>query len=157
VEEFQMKLSHRRLIACLCIVALALSGCGQQVAQEAATTNSKEQPSRLEPIDGTDQSRVILTEQAADRLDIHTVDVRQIDVEGAQHTAIPYAAVVYDTEGSAWVYTSPSPLTYVRCALDVESIDGETAILSDGPPVGMPVVTVGAAELYGAEFEFQAD
>jgi len=28
-------------------------------------------------------------------------------------------------------------------------------VLSEGPPVGTLVVTVGGAELYGAEFEFQ--
>jgi hypothetical protein len=46
-------------------------------------------------------------------------------------------------------------LTFVRHALEVEAIEGNEAILSEGPPAGTLVVTVGTAELYGAEFEFQ--
>jgi hypothetical protein len=33
----------------------------------------------------------------------------------------------------------------------VERVVGDLAVLSDGPPVGTPVVTVGAALLYGTE------
>jgi hypothetical protein len=33
----------------------------------------------------------------------------------------------------------------------VDSIRGGVAVLSVGPPAGTPVVTVGAAQLYGAE------
>jgi len=152
-----MKPSHLWLATSLFIVALPLAGCGPKAAQEASAAAPREAPSRVEAIDGTDLSRVILTEEAAERLDIHTEQVQQTELDGSLHTAIPYAAVVYDIEGAAWAYTSPTPLTFVRSALDVESIDGDMAILSDGPAVGTPVVTVGAAELYGAEFEFQAD
>jgi hypothetical protein len=39
----------------------------------------------------------------------------------------------------------------VRSAIDVASIEGDRALLTSGPPVGTTVVTVGVAELYGAE------
>jgi hypothetical protein len=42
-------------------------------------------------------------------------------------------------------------LTYVREEVTVADIDGDSAILSSGPDVGAVVVTVGAAELLGAE------
>jgi hypothetical protein len=42
-------------------------------------------------------------------------------------------------------------LTFERQRIGIERIVGDLAVLSEGPPVGTPVVTVGAALLYGAE------
>jgi hypothetical protein len=42
-------------------------------------------------------------------------------------------------------------LTYTRHPVTVEAIDGDQAILADGLTPGTEVVTVGVAELYGAE------
>jgi hypothetical protein len=64
---------------------------------------------------------------------------------------VPYGAVYYDAGGAAWVYVNGRPLTYERRRIAIERIAGELAILSEGPPVGTPVVSVGAALLYGAE------
>lgn len=64
---------------------------------------------------------------------------------------IPYSAVYYDAKGVAWTYISTKPLTYERHRIIVERVVGDLAVLSDGPPVGTPVVTVGAPLLYGAE------
>jgi hypothetical protein len=36
-------------------------------------------------------------------------------------------------------------------------IDDDTAVLSNGPPVGTEVVTVGSQELYGSEYEVEED
>jgi hypothetical protein len=146
-----MNASHRWLIAGLLLGGTLLAGCGPRGAQPEAV---KEEPSRLEPIDGTEMSRVILTEEAADRLDIQTDAVTQENVDGAEHTVIPYSAVLYDVQGGAFAYTNPEPFTYVRAPLEIDKIDGDMAILTDGPAVGTAVVTVGATELYGAEFEF---
>ncbi len=59
---------------------------------------------------------------------------------------------MYDPEGGTWVYTNPEPLVFERAAITVDFIDGETAALLKGPAEGTLVVTVGSAELYGAEF-----
>jgi hypothetical protein len=59
--------------------------------------------------------------------------------------------VLYDAKGATWVYTNPSPLTFVRHAIHIDHIQGDLAVLSDGPPVGTALVIVGAAELFGAE------
>jgi hypothetical protein len=64
---------------------------------------------------------------------------------------VPYGAVYYDAKGAAWVYVNPGPLTFERQRITVERIVGELAVLAEGPPVGTPIVTVGAALLYGAE------
>jgi hypothetical protein len=69
----------------------------------------------------------------------------------AMQKVVPYSAVYYDAKGAAWVYVSTRPLTFERRRISVERVIGELAILSEGPPAGMAVVTVGAALLYGAE------
>jgi hypothetical protein len=68
-----------------------------------------------------------------------------------QLKVIPYAAVLYDVHGETWVYTSLEPLIYVRHSISVDYIEGDVAVLSEGPPAGTEVVMAGAAELFGAE------
>jgi len=70
---------------------------------------------------------------------------------------VPYAAVVYDSDGSTWAYIEAAPRTYVRRAIVVDSIVGGTAYLRSGPPVGTPVVVVGAPELLGAEYQIAGE
>ncbi len=67
-------------------------------------------------------------------------------------TAIPLAAVIYDPKGRPWTYTIAGPRTYVRKAIVIDRISGDTVLLRSGPPVGTPVVIVGASELLGAEY-----
>ena len=64
---------------------------------------------------------------------------------------VPYGAVYYDAKGTPWVYVNTKPLTYERRPVRVERIVGDVAVLSEGPDVGTPVVSVGAALLFGAE------
>lgn len=64
---------------------------------------------------------------------------------------VPYSAVYYDTKGVPWVYVNTKPLTYERQRITVKRVVGNLAVLSDGPAVGTPVVTVGASLLYGTE------
>jgi hypothetical protein len=70
---------------------------------------------------------------------------------GMQRQVIPYSAVLYDLNGETWVYTNPEPLVFVRQPVSVDYIEGDLAVLSDGPPAGTQVATVGVAELYGAD------
>ena len=66
---------------------------------------------------------------------------------------VPYASVLYGVNGDTWIYTSPEPLVFVRHAVEVDYIDEGWAVLSDGPPAGTSVVSIGVAELYGTEFK----
>ncbi len=68
-----------------------------------------------------------------------------------KHKVVPYSAVYYDGKGKPWVYVNGTPLTYERRPIAVERIMGDLAVLSEGPSVGTPVVTVGAAMLWGVE------
>jgi len=95
---------------------------------------------------------VILTAEAAKRLDIQTAPVHDAQVRGKLRKVVPYAAVFYDLNGATWVYINLEPLNFVRASISVDYIDGDLAVLSDGPPSGTEVVTVGAPELYGTEF-----
>lgn len=71
---------------------------------------------------------------------------------GGQQKVIPYGAVIYDLHGETWVYTNPERLVFVRHPIVVEYIEGDQAVLMEGPAVGVEVATVGVAELYGTEF-----
>jgi hypothetical protein len=143
---------NRWMIVVLIIAAaLTLTACGAQTTQTAEGSSSS-QPARVERTAGTDLSRVILSAQAAKRLGIETVPVQDAQVQGKLRKVVPYAAVFYDLNGKTWVYTNPDPLTFVRASISVDSIDGDLAVLSEGPPSGTQVVIVGAPELYGTEF-----
>ena len=132
-----MKPIHRLFIAFL-IVAALLSACGAKTEGPP-----KISPSELKPIEGTDLSRVILTEKAAERIGVETVT--------ASGSTVPYAAVIYDTEGNTWVYTNPEPLTFVRAPIVIDHIEGDTAFLAEALDSSINVVTVGVAEIYGTE------
>jgi hypothetical protein len=139
-----------RWIAVVPIVAccVTLGAC-----KPAAVKATEIKPAHVEAIAGTELHKVTLTARAAERLDIKTDRVQEMVVGGAKRKVVPYAAVLYDPRGETWVYTSPEPLVFVRHRIHVEYISGDRAVLSEGPPVGTAVVTVGAAELFGAEFE----
>lgn len=134
-----MKRIKALLIVVLLFTGLLLSACGGQVP----VTGEKISPSQLEPIEGTDLSRVILTEKAAERIGVETVPVSEL--------VVPYSAVIYDTEGNTWVYTNPAPLTFVRAPVVIDRIEGDQAFLSQPLKSGDPIVTVGVIEIYGAE------
>lgn len=66
--------------------------------------------------------------------------------------AVPFSAIVYDIQGGTWVYTNPSPNTYVRQRVELKTVLDNKAVLSRAPATGTKIVTVGAAELFGTEF-----
>jgi hypothetical protein len=140
------------MIALLIIVAvLTLTACATQESQ-TSTSSKSSPPARVEPMKGTNLSRVILTEQAAKRLGIETAVVRDTQIQGKLRKVVPYTAVFYDLNGNTWVYTNPEPLAFVRSSIGVDYIESNLAVLSEGPPSGTKVVTVGSPELYGTEF-----
>ena len=133
-----MKYINRWLLITLVLAGFLLSACGPK---ESAT--EKISPSQLEPIEGTDLSKVILTEKAAERIGIKTAP--------ANGTSVPYSAVIYDIEGNTWIYTNPEPLTFVREQIVIDHIEGDMAILAERLPSDLNVVTVGVPELWGTE------
>jgi hypothetical protein len=133
-----MKRIQLFMLMLIMLAALGLAACGPKT-----TTTEKINPSTLEDIEGSELKRVILTEKAAERIGVETVP--------ANRMAVPYAAVIYDIEGNTWVYTNPEPLTFVRAPIVVDYIEGDQAFLAQGLETDAPIVTVGVAEIYGAE------
>ena len=141
-----MRASHGWFVALLIIAVLQLNACDPK-----PVTTEKVNPVKLESIEGSDLKRVVLTEKAVERIDVQTVPVKEELVNGVTRIVVPYKAVIYDLHGETWLYTSPTPLTFVRESIIVDSIDGDRAILVSGPVLGTEVVIVGVAELFGAE------
>jgi len=136
------------IVLSLMITSMLLSACGP-----AAVVEETDKPVSLEPIAGTDLNRLTLTEKAAERLGLETAPV----VAEAGQVVVPYAALLYDPSGQAWVYVNVGPLAFERQAITVDSIQGDQVFLSEGPEAGANVVTLGATELYGSESEFEEE
>ena len=136
-----------RPLVAIAVVGLVSVGCSSDKAADKAQS-----PAKVEAVAGSDVKSVTLTEDAAKRIALTTAPVRDGPSGGAPGgKVIPYAAVLYDAKGATWTYTNPQALVFVRQKITVDRISGEDAILTDGPGAGVAVVTVGAAELYGAE------
>jgi hypothetical protein len=127
------------------IIGLLLCGCGESVTDEQVL----DEPAKVEHIKGTDVSRVTLTRDAAGRIDLQTASVKRT----GKLAVVPSGALLIDPEGVYWVYANPEPLVFVRREISVDHETGSKAFISKGPPAGTRVVTVGVAELYGAETE----
>jgi hypothetical protein len=135
------------LVGTLIMAGLLLGACGQT----SSATAGKIAPAKVEKVDGTEFNRVVLTDKAAQRLNIQTAPVREEQLNGTQRKVIPYSAVIYGLKGETWTYTSPAPLTFVRQLITIDHIDGDNVFLVDGPPAGTMIVTVGVPELYGTD------
>jgi hypothetical protein len=136
--------------AVLVLTGIPLAGC---VSAPAAGSAAEQKIATVEPIPGASVSRVMLSADAAHRIGLTTDVVREAVVAGLTRKVVPYSAVLYDATGKAYAYASPQPLVYLRVPLEIDYIEGDLAVLNDGPPVGTAVVTVGAPELLGTEFE----
>lgn len=142
-----MKPINALIVLVLLSTSLMLSACGAPSVD--IEVSEEEGPVKVEHLDGVQPTRVTLTEDAAQRLDIQTVP--------AQGNVIPYAALLYDTEGNTWVYVNPEPFVFLRSPVTVDHIEGGQAFLSKELPSGSVVVTIGAAELFGSETEFEEE
>ena len=142
-----------RINKLLLVVLIILVGLLFYQNKQKTETSVKSVPAIVEPISGTQLNRVTLTTKAAERLDIKTIPVREEWVVSSNRVrkVVPYASIIYDLNGKTWVYTSPETLVFVRNPISVDYIDGDLAVLSEGPQAGTLVVTVGVAELYGID------
>ena len=139
--------TRRSLFVIALVAASALAGCN--TATPSAETAEGDEPAHVEHVEGSELALVSLTQRAAERLGIRTAPVE----ESGGKLLVPYGSVYWDAEGGAWAYVEEEPLHYMRHPLSIESIDGDTAVLTDGPPAGSTVVSVGTVELIGTEFE----
>jgi hypothetical protein len=131
------------IVALSVAAGVGLAGCGQaQGADKAAA----EVASVDLPQDGG-PGLITLSGAAEKRLDVRTAAVTQ----GPAGPVIPYAAVVYEADGSSWAFVRTEALTYQRAPIAISGITGDQVTLTSGPPAGTEVVIMGAAELVGVE------
>jgi hypothetical protein len=77
----------------------------------------------------------------------------ELPYKGTTRKSVPFSSIIYNERGEPWVYTRPEALTYVRHRVEIDYINGDVALLKDGPPAGTEVVAVGASLLLGAEMK----
>jgi hypothetical protein len=135
-------------VAGLVVVGLGLTGCQTVAAGANPTAEVAAAAAVVEEVSDGGPARVTLTDRAEGELGITTGTVAT-GPDGT--TTIPFAAVVYDADGSSWAYVRVEPRTYLREPVTLTQVVGDRATLTAGPPVGTEVVTVGAAFLVGAE------
>ena len=121
-----------------------MAGC--EASAQGADPACREVASLQTPPDGG-PGIITLSQAAHDRLAVETAAV----AAGPGGLGIPYAAVVYEPDGSAWVFAETEPLTYQRAPITITGITGDQVTLAAGPPPGTLVVSQGAAELVGVE------
>ena len=156
--------THRTIIMIMIVAPLLLTAC-----QKQHDAHQVEHPATITKIEGSDLSRVALTDKAIERLGIKTTSIQEADVSSMQTTAtdlvaaqtastattmvvatgvtnsrkvIPYAALLYDPYGKTWVYTSPEPGVFVRQQINVDFIEGDQVFLTEGPSIDSLVVEV---------------
>ena len=142
-----MKATGYALIAMLG-AAVLVGGCKDE------STASKYHPAKIEETDQKGINRVTLDARAAERIGLQTAAISEERVGTAARPIMPYGALLYDTKGETWAFTNPQPLVFIRQKVVVQDIVGDKVILAEGLPAGTVVVTVGAAELMGAEHKY---
>lgn len=135
----------RFIVVLAAAASLGLSGCAAVKTEVRPTVAAA-------TVEGNGRGlpRLKLTDKAVDRLGLTTAKVTK---GTGSPLEIPYAALIYDAAGKTWVYTNPEARTFNRAAVAVDRINGNVVHLTSGPPAGTDVVTVGAAELFGVEFD----
>jgi hypothetical protein len=127
----------------LLTAGVALSGCG-------AAQGADPELAEVATVDAAEDGGpdlITLSAPAERRLGIETTPVAT-DPAGLM---VPYAALVYATDGSTWVFVRKEPLTYQRTPVTVAGKTGDQVAITSGPPAGTDIVTVGVAELIGVE------
>jgi hypothetical protein len=135
---------RRAVLSCVAAVAVATSaGC----AEIESVTAEPYDPAALESTGPDKPARIILTDEAVDRVALQTTEVKAL----GKDLTVDHAALVFDKAGKPWLFTVVGPRTYVRAAVTIKEVQDNVMTLSAGPPAGTQVVTVGAIELWGAE------
>ncbi|MFF0557633.1 efflux RND transporter permease subunit [Streptomyces sp. NPDC004266] len=156
------RLGRRRWAAGLSATGLLLAGgaslsaCGDsQPSAASAAEHSEQPPAEIEKVPEGEIPRLTLAEDTITRLHLTTEPLRQAPLDGAgpPRTLIPLKAVVYDPEGETFAFTNPKPFVYVRTPVELGQFGKDHAVVKSGLAPGTHVVTVGAAELLGIEYE----
>ncbi|WP_225802229.1 efflux RND transporter permease subunit [Streptomyces sp. NK15101] len=133
-----------------------LSACADSNPSSAsAAEHTDNLPAQIEDVAEGKIPRLTLAEDVVERIHLTTEPLRQAPLDGAgpPQTLIPLSAVVYDPEGETFAFTNPEPHVYLRTPVELGQFGEDHAVVKSGIATGTPVVTVGAAELLGIEYE----
>jgi hypothetical protein len=141
-----MRIGSMRRLGVLAPLALLflLSGCRDVAIEEEGGY----EPAKVQEIEGSDEARVTLTEDAAGRIGLDTTPV----TNRGELMVVPESAVWVDANGDEWVYTNPETLVFIRAQVVVDRYEEGSAFLSDGPVPGTEVASIGVPQLIGSEF-----
>ena len=114
----------------------------------AAEIPVQSKPARVEFTADATIKKVTLAPKAAQRLGVEIDEVR-VDPSGRQ--IVPYACILYDLKGRTWIYVNTDPMTFVREAVGIDTIQGDNVYLKSGPPAGTKVLATGVAQVFGTE------
>ena len=128
----------------------SVPACAQTAAVTPAAAQAANAPAKVEKNADTGIAKLTLTERAMERLDMKT---EMVAAGAGTDITVPYSALIYEADGTSWVYTNPAPGVFQRQGVTVSRVEGGVVTATAGPAVGTPVVTVGATELFGAEFD----
>lgn len=142
-----MRHTYALAMSVVTVIGLQLAGCSKPASY------TKVEPFSTKKENGI--NKVTFTEKAMERAAVKTAPLQEGKVDGADNASprpfVPYSALMYVPTGETFIYTSPTPRTFVRQAVNVDYIAKDVVVLKDGPPKGTEIVTVGAAEIFGAE------
>jgi multidrug efflux pump subunit AcrA (membrane-fusion protein) len=153
-----MKFDHYSNFAvmALAIACLSFSSCRklseeEKPEQTAATVVHQEEKNPDQP------TVITLTDDARERVDVHTAPIEQTEIEGKKQSVMPFAALLYSPDGATWTFVNDKPLSYIRQRIEVGPVVGDKVVITKGLAPGAQVVTVGASLLFGAEHEFEEE
>src|SRR6516162_254200 len=102
-----------------CGFCILLAGC----ERHAINNEPSQSPATLAKIPGSPFKLVTLTAEAAKKVGIELVPLKEVVLPGnavikpiliGNMTQVPYSALIYGLHGETWVYTLVKSLTFVR-------------------------------------------
>jgi hypothetical protein len=132
-------------VACL---PAACAGAAPDEEEEAELFQTK----LVELKDHPGHHSITFSTTGAERADVGTTPVTGSDSE----RKLPYAALLYNGDGSTFVYTATGPRTYRYTPIHLEKVvDSTTIVFTEGPKPGTPVVTSGVPQVHGADIQLE--
>lgn len=127
-----------------------LAGCSGAAPEEEEAPELFQ--THLKPIKGIPGHHyVTLSKLGMQRIDLKTTPVAAADSE----KSLPYAALLYNPDGTAFVYVKTAARTFRYTRISQPRIVGNRIFYSSGPKAGTPVVTSGVPQVYGADIQLE--
>lgn len=137
---------------CRVLLLVALVATVAACSKVESSESEYKDPATLTEVDGRANKQVTFTSRAIERIGVETKAI----ADGVGGRVVPYSALVYEPDGTTWVFTEVKPRSFLRMPITVTEIRGGEVVISDGPTAGTLVATVGVSELFGAEHELGA-